>query len=151
MKIITGFMALATFTLAHYNYPSMILDGVVTPQWSYVRQWTDYNSYNPVVDVSIVDIRCNVNGSTNFSPDILSVPAGALLGFDVFPASTGVYHPGPLMAYMAKVPSGYTAANWDGSGVVWFKIFEQGPVFSPGAMNWPELGTSYIIHRRPQV
>jgi hypothetical protein len=42
---------------------------------------------------------------------------------------------------MAKAPDGYTAANWDGSGSVWFKIFELGPTFSPGEMNWSELGT----------
>jgi hypothetical protein len=141
MNVITTLVALATSTFAHYNYPSMILNGVVTPQWDYVRQWTNYESYNPVVDVTLVDIRCNVNGSENFSPDILSVPAGSLLGFDVFPDTTGIYHPGPLLAYMAKAPEGYTAANWDGSGSVWFKIFELGPTFSPGEMNWSELGT----------
>lgn len=144
MKSINALVAFAASVLAHYNYPSMILDGVVTPQWDYVRQWTNYVSYNPVVDVTLVDIRCNVAGSTNFSPDILTVPAGSLLGFDVFPDTTGVYHPGPLMAYMAKVPEGNTAANWDGSGDVWFKIYEVGPVFSPGEMNWPELGTTDI-------
>lgn len=142
MKVFTSLVVLATLTVAHYNYPSMILNGVTTPQWDYVRQWTDYESYNPVTDVTIVDIRCNVNGSTNFAPDILSVPAGSLLGFDVFPSTTGIYHPGPLLAYMAKVPSGYTAGNWDGSGDVWFKIFELGPTFSPGEMNWSELGRS---------
>lgn len=140
MKITATLVVLATIAVAHYNYPSMILNGDVTAQWQYVRQWTDYESYNPVTDVTLVDIRCNVNGSANFSPDILTVPAGSVLGFDVFPSTTGVYHPGPLLAYMGKVPSGYTAANWDGSGVAWFKIFEQGPVFTPGAMNWPELG-----------
>lgn len=141
MQIATTFVALATLGAAHYNYPSMILDGVITPQWSDVRQWTGYQSYNPVVDVTLVDIRCNVDASTNFAADILSVPAGSLLGFDVFPDTTGIYHPGPLLAYMAKVPSGYTAANWDGSGSVWFKIYEEEPVFTTGAMNWPLQGT----------
>jgi hypothetical protein len=28
-----------------------------------------------------------------------------------------------MLFYMAKVPSGKTAANWDGSGNVWFKVW----------------------------
>lgn len=146
MKIITTLAALASVGHAHYNYPSMISNGVTTPQWTYVRQWTNSNSYNPVTDVTSLDIRCNVDASTNYAPNILSVEAGSVLGFDVFPASTGVYHPGPLLAYMAKVPSGYTAANWDGSGAVWFKIFEQGATFSAGAMNWDYLGMSDLLN-----
>jgi len=59
------------------------------------------------------DIRCNVapipaNG-------ILPVKAGNTLGFTV---RDGIFHNGPLLAYMAKVPEGETAATWDGSGKV---------------------------------
>jgi hypothetical protein len=42
---------------------------------------------------------------------------------------------------MAKVPEGKTAANWDGAGDVWFKIFSQGPSFSGGQLSWPSSGT----------
>lgn len=32
------------------------------------------------------------------------------------------YHPGPGAVYLGQVPSGQTAANWDGSGANWFKV-----------------------------
>lgn len=35
-------------------------------------------------------------------------------------------HKGPILVYAAKVPSGQTAATWDGSGAVWFKLYESG-------------------------
>jgi hypothetical protein len=45
---------------------------------------------------------------------------------------------------MAKVPEGKTAANWDGSGEVWFKIFEQGPTISGGQLSWPSSGATKV-------
>ena len=45
---------------------------------------------------------------------------------------------------MAKVPSGKTAANWDGSGNVWFKIFEQGPTISGGSLSWPSQDKTQV-------
>lgn len=115
MNIFNTLLAFVGLAQAHYNFPSTIYDGTTSAAWSDVRQWTGYYTYDPVVNVSIVDIRCNVNGSTTFAASILSVAAGSSLGFTVNP---DIYHPGPLLAYMAKVPSGYTAANWDGSGSV---------------------------------
>ena len=51
------------------------------------------------------------------------------------------------MAYMAKVPSGSTAANWDGSGTVWFKIYEDGPIFGTQSLTWPSNGiTPFPLH-----
>jgi hypothetical protein len=37
-------------------------------------------------------------------------------------------------SYMAKAPS--TAASFDGSGKVWFKILDIGPTFSNGQASW---------------
>jgi hypothetical protein len=45
---------------------------------------------------------------------------------------------------MAKVPTGKTAANWDGSGNVWFKIFSEGPVISAGTLSWPSSGKKAV-------
>lgn len=103
-------------------------------QWQYVRQWTGYYTYNPVQSVTSDDIRCNVNGSAAFAPGTLSVAAGSTLGFSVEP---DIYHPGPALVYLAKVPSGKTAANWDGSGAVWFKIYQLGPVLGGAQLVWP--------------
>ena len=142
MRSATPLLALASVAHAHYNFPQMIYAGTTGTAWSNVRQWTGYYTYDPVTTVSTTDIRCNVNGSAAFAPSILSVAAGSTLGFTVNP---DIYHPGPLMAYMAKVPSGKTAANWDGSGNVWFKIYEQGPIFGGSALVWPSNGSSLLV------
>jgi len=43
-----------------------------------------------------------------------------------------------MLRYMAKAPTGTSAANFDGSGQVWFKLVELGPVFnSDGSITWP--------------
>jgi hypothetical protein len=66
------------------------------------------------------------------------VAAGQVLGFAVDP---DIQHPGPGMAYMAKVPAGETAANWDGSGAVWFKVWEEGPTdLNSNGGDWPTTG-----------
>lgn len=41
---------------------------------------------------------------------------------------------------MAKVPSGQTAATWDGTGAVWFKVFQDLPSVSGGQYTWPSNG-----------
>lgn len=144
MKInILPLLALASATQAHYTFPALIYNGMTTTAWQYVRQWTGYYTYDPVVDVTSLDIRCNVNGSTAFAAGTLSVAAGKVLGFTVDP---DIYHPGTLIAYMAKVPSGKTAATWDGSGSVWFKVFQQGPTnFGGSALTWPSQGMSSSV------
>lgn len=103
-----------------------------------VRQRSDMNSHGPVTDVSLLDIRCGKDASTAFAPGILSVAAGQTLGFAVDP---DIQHPGPTIAYLAKVPAGKTAANWDGAGAVWFKVFEQGPTaLNSNGGTWPSSG-----------
>lgn len=102
-------------------------------------------SHGPVTDVSLLDIRCGKDASTAFAPAILSVAAGQTLGFAVDP---DIQHPGPGMAYLAKVPAGKTAATWDGSGAVWFKVWEQGAGFAAdGTMTWATTGMYYYYAR----
>lgn len=138
MKTFNTLLAFASLAHGHYVFPSMIYEGTTTPAWQDVRQWTGYETNDPVTDVTSLDIRCNVDGSTHFAPDTLTgVAAGNNLGFTVTP---DIYHPGPLMAYMAKVPSGSTAGNWDGAGDVWFKIYEDGPTFGADSLTWPSNG-----------
>lgn len=103
------------------------------------------NSHGPVTDVSLLDIRCGKDASTAFAPDVLSVAAGEKLGFSIDP---NIQHPGPGMAYLAKVPAGKTAANWDGSGAVWFKVWEQGPsALNSNGGTWPTDGL-YCLHTK---
>jgi hypothetical protein len=137
-------LALAGAASAHYTFPALISGGTTSADWEHVRDWTGSYTYNPVQDVSSLDIRCNVDGSTN-SASTLSVAAGSEIGFT---ASPNIYHPGPVLAYLAKVPSGQTAATWDGSGDVWFKIYEDGPsglgtqLVWPSNCKWPSCFTS---------
>ena len=73
------------------------------------------------------------------APATLSVTAGSTLGFKVDP---NIYHAGPVLVYLARVPSGKTAANFDGAGAVWFKIYQQGPTFG-SQLGWPSLCTLF--------
>lgn len=144
MQLLIALLNLAAVAHAHYNFPSM--NGAAA--WSNVRQWTDYYSFTPVTNVASDDIRCNANGTTAFAPNTLSVAAGSTVNWG---ANPDIYHPGPLLAYMAKAPAGSTAANWDGAGSVWFKIYEDHPTVGPSALSWPSQSEKppyphYIIH-----
>lgn len=103
-----------------------------------VRKRSDSDSHGPVLDTSLLDIRCGKDASTAFAPGILSVAAGSTLSFVVDPS---IQHPGPSLAYLAKVPAGKTAATWDGSGAVWFKVWQQGPTgWNGNGGDWPSSG-----------
>lgn len=82
-------------------------------------------SLDPVTSVSSLDIQCNVGASSpvSVSQTITNVAAGTSMSIH---ASQAIYHPGPYMVYLAKVPAGQTAATWTPSGSVWFKIAEYG-------------------------
>lgn len=110
----------------------------MTGQWQYVRQTANYQSNGPVTDVTSSAIRCYENPG-RAAAATTTVAAGSTVGFTVGGAAS-ISHPGTLQFYMAKVPSGQTAATFDGSGAVWFKIFSQGPVIANGALSWPSLG-----------
>ena len=64
------------------------------------------------------------------------------LGFVV---DRDIQNPGPDIGYLAKVPAGKTAANWDGSGAVWFKVWEEGlTALNSNEGVWPTSGMSYL-------
>jgi hypothetical protein len=72
-------------------------------------------------------LRCNEGGASGASTSTLEVAAGASVQFT---ADVAVYHNGPTSVYLAKAPS--TAASFDGSGEVWFKILDLGAKFPGG-------------------
>lgn len=78
-------------------------------------------------DLTSDDLRCNVGGENGTGTATVSVLAGSTVAFT---ADVAVYHDGPLSVYMAKAPT--TAALFDGSGDVWFKILDIGPTFPGG-------------------
>ncbi|KAF9255545.1 glycoside hydrolase family 61 protein [Marasmius fiardii PR-910] len=83
-------------------------------------------SNSPVQDVTSKDITCNV--TPHPATETVSVAAGSTIGFKL---DNTLYHQGPAAIYLGKVPSGGTAASWDGSGGNWFKIAEWGATFNP--------------------
>ncbi|PMD34547.1 glycoside hydrolase family 61 protein [Hyaloscypha variabilis F] len=137
MKTAVVICALAAVASAHYTFPSLIANDETTAAWQYARQWTGYQSNGPVTDVSKIDIRCNVGASAKSAPSTMTVAAGSKIGFA---SNQPISHVGVMEWYMAKVPEGHTAATWDGSGEVWFKIDEDHPTFAP--LKWPSLSTT---------
>jgi len=122
--------ALSQSALAHYRWTSLIVNGVTTNTYQYVRQNTNYNS--PVTDLSSDDLRCNVGGlASGPATSIATVAAGATVGFALDQA---IYHPGPINVYMSKSTVA-NVSNYDGSGP-WFKISDQGATYSSAAINF---------------
>jgi hypothetical protein len=95
-----------------------------------------------VVDVNSDQIRCYELNPGTGAPQIASVQAGSTVTFTV---NNIVGHQGPLQFYLAKVPSGYTAATWAATGNVWFKIYQDGPAgLGTSNITWPSQGMSPI-------
>ncbi|KAI0381026.1 glycoside hydrolase family 61 protein [Hypomontagnella monticulosa] len=143
----------------HYTFPKL----AGTSDWSSVRQTANFQSNGPVTDVNSEAIRC-YQRAPGGAPETTQVKAGGQI---TWVAAPNIYHPGgyyvttpmesplgayeqPLSAYMAKVPSGQTAANWDGSGKVWFKVFQDMPTASGGQYNWPSNGKAQVSFTVPQ-
>ncbi|THV04343.1 hypothetical protein K435DRAFT_817001 [Dendrothele bispora CBS 962.96] len=138
MKLATSSIAAALFmqsASAHYIWTTLVTD--TTSTMAAIRQPVN-NS--PVTDVTSGDITCNANPSP--ASDTVEVAAGSDITFLL---DNTLYHQGPAAIYLGKVPSGSTAADWDGSGAAWFKIAEWGATFNPFAFtdfNQAQLGTT---------
>lgn len=123
--------ALVPQVAAHYRWTSLIVNGTTTTAYQYVKPNTNINS--PVTVVSSSDMTCNAGASS--APGIAWVQAGTSVGFAL---DTPIYHPGPINVYMAKVPTGQTAATFTGTGSVWFKVAELGAITDGGStIKWP--------------
>ncbi|KAI1144117.1 glycoside hydrolase family 61 protein [Hypoxylon sp. FL0543] len=126
----------------HYTFPNL----AGTSAWSSVRQTANWQSNGPVTDVNSEAIRC-YQRAPGGAPDTTQVQAGGQI---TWVANPNIYHPGALSAYMAKVPSGQTAADWDGSGKVWFKVYQDLPTSSGGQYTWPSNGKAQVTFTVPQ-
>ncbi|KAI4870876.1 glycoside hydrolase family 61 protein [Hypoxylon rubiginosum] len=144
MKAVAAFALLAAGAQAapHYTFPNL----AGTSAWSSVRQTANFQSNGPVTDVNSDAIRCYQRAAGG-APDTTQVQAGGKVSWVAAP---NIYHPGALSAYMAKVPSGQTAAAFDGSGKVWFKVYQDMPTASGGQYTWPSNGKSTIDFTVPQ-
>ncbi|KAG8926766.1 Esterase/lipase/thioesterase [Tulasnella sp. 418] len=84
----------------------------------------------PVENLSLIDVQCNgysaggVVGSAP-APLVATVAAGSdiTLTWTTWPDT----HMGPLVTYLARVPSGQSITSWSpGNAAVWFKIHQDG-------------------------
>ncbi|KAJ7596485.1 glycosyl hydrolase family 61-domain-containing protein [Mycena floridula] len=128
MKFTTVLAAVALVqpALAHYRFWQLIgPDGAVTGEYEYVRKPNNYNS--PILDLASTDMRCNAGADSGAGTKTMTVKAGDTVGIQ---SDVAAFHAGPFDTYLGKVPSGETAATWDGSGAAWFKISEEGPTVS---------------------
>jgi hypothetical protein len=107
-----------------------------------VRTTSNFQNNGPVTDVSSSQVRCYELSPGKGAPSTQSVAAGSSVTFKVAP---NLFHPGPLLFYMAKVPAGKTAKDWDGSGNVWFKIYEEKATVANGGLAWASLSKSFSI------
>ncbi|KAG8747603.1 hypothetical protein FRC10_000145 [Ceratobasidium sp. 414] len=137
--------AVATQVVAHYRWTNLIVNGVKTGDYVNVRQNTNYNS--PVTDVSSTDLTCNAGGRSAGATQTATVAAGSTIGFALDQA---IYHVGVLNVYMAKAPS--TAASFDGSGNVWFKIYQISAVTDGGkTITWPTDNITQVTFKIPST
>lgn len=116
-------------------FPSLIYKNVTESRWSHVRRTANEGSLGPVEDVNDAHMRCYEAKPGTGAPETKAVQAGDTVGFSV---EWSLEHPGPLAFYMARAPAGKTAQEFDGDGDVWFKIWQDSPLFSSqGGVTWP--------------
>ncbi|RXW21819.1 hypothetical protein EST38_g4041 [Candolleomyces aberdarensis] len=106
---------------AHYIWTTLIAGS--TQSSAAVRQ-PPTNS--PVEAITSGAMTCGASPSP--AAETVDVAAGSTVSFKL---DNTVYHPGPAAVYLGQVPTGQTAASWDGSGANWFKIAEWGAQFNP--------------------
>ncbi|KAJ6503880.1 glycosyl hydrolase family 61-domain-containing protein [Mycena sanguinolenta] len=152
MKSFSVFVALASLAAkvsAHYVWPQLIVGGANTSAWQYVRQTNNWQDLNPQTDVTSTDIRC-YDSLESGTASTVSVAAGSTVGFTVSGNPSNLYHAGVLNVYMAKAPTGTDVANWDGSGNVWFKVYQISAVTDGGqTITFPTTGLSQISFTIP--
>ncbi|KAK7973623.1 Protein VTS1 [Apiospora arundinis] len=107
MKSATITAVLASVASAHYTFPKI----AGTSDWAVVRKTQNWQSNGPVTDVSSTAIRCYQLGGG--ASGVQNVQAGGSVTWN---SSPGLFHPGAMSAYMAKVPAGADVKTWDGSG-----------------------------------
>jgi len=154
MKSLSILVAVATFAAkvsAHYVWPQLIVGGTNTSTWQYVRETNNYGDLNPLTDVNSTDVRC-YDSTESGTASTISVAAGSTVGFTVSGNPSNLYHPGVVNVYMAKAPASTDVASWDGSGTVWFKIYEISAVTDGGtSITFPALGLPQIEFTIPSA
>ncbi|KAK1547630.1 glycosyl hydrolase family 61 [Colletotrichum paranaense] len=151
----TAFLAVAVTSGEAHSLTSLTTDtfgrlvygGTTYPEWQHVRKTLNFYTNGPADGVSSTQIRCyEADAADRGTVTTLPVSAGSTIGF----AANGVVgHPGPASFYMAKVPTGQTAATWDGSGAVWFKIYHERPTITSSGLEWASTNTQVLSTKIP--
>ncbi|RKU48715.1 hypothetical protein DL546_009650 [Coniochaeta pulveracea] len=144
MHVLASLLLAAAAAKAHYTFPDLVANGQPTGDWVNVIKTTHWQNNGFVGDVTSTGIRCDALQMG--SAKTYNVTAGSSIGFT---ANPNIYHPGPVQMYMAKVPAGKTAATWDGSGSVWFKVYQEQPKFG-SQLTWPNNGASRVTVTVPK-
>ncbi|KAJ7835972.1 glycosyl hydrolase family 61-domain-containing protein [Mycena leptocephala] len=149
LSVLVAVTALAAKVSAHYTWPQLIVGGTNTSSWQYVRETNNWQDLNPLMDVSSTDVRCYTSEESG-TASTMSVAAGSTVGFTVDGNPSNLYHPGVLNVYMAKAPAGTDVASWDGSGSVWFKIYQISAVTDGGTtITFPATGMTQVTFPIP--
>ncbi|CAF1377557.1 unnamed protein product [Adineta steineri] len=87
------------------------------------------------MDVNDINFRCYSSGRT--APHTYTVEAGSEITFH---SNNQLYHIGVANVYMAKAPG--KVVDFDGSGNVWFKVFEIPAYPDPAGHQYPTFPSS---------
>ncbi|KAF8879663.1 glycoside hydrolase family 61 protein [Gymnopilus junonius] len=132
---VLGALSLVTLVQAHYTLPDLLIGGTNTGDWVNIRKTNNFDSQAPVTDVTSQDLRCYTS-ETGATASTATVAAGSQIGFQ---ADQSMYHQGVVNVYMAKAPG--NVSTWDGSGAVWFKVY-QIPAVTDGGTSISFPGTN---------
>lgn len=130
---------------AHYMFSRLVVDGVVTRNFKYVRntdyetypdaspydRMAPYETYNQAM-IETTNMTCGKN-AFNYAQytSTATVQAGSKLGFrtqgsDVI--SGEIWHEGPAQIYMTRAPDGVALEEFTGWDSDWFKVAYWGPL-----------------------
>jgi hypothetical protein len=143
MRFLLALAALPA-ALAHYNFEALVVNGVVTEPYKYVRSVKNSNS--PVPDITSTQIVCNVGGldaDVRSKTQTYKVAPGDQIGFSI---NSNIGHPGPAAIYLSRAPTGTTAQDYLGDGD-WFKVYETtAKAFTSAGIDWTTFPSSQGVN-----
>ncbi|PLB51472.1 hypothetical protein P170DRAFT_422482 [Aspergillus steynii IBT 23096] len=151
--------ALAQSASAHYIFSKLVLNGVASEDWQYIRQTTRTENYMPTKFSNTFDnltpkdndFRCNLGSFSNAAKtEVADVAAGDKIAMKLF-YDGSIAHPGPGQVYMSKAPSG-NVKEYEGDGD-WFKIWEKTLCNESGDLTtdaWCTYGSSELEFQIPE-
>ncbi|KAH6667084.1 endoglucanase II [Plectosphaerella plurivora] len=147
MKSAATLLALASAASAHYVFRQIEIDGQGTSDWQIIRQTANFETHGPVEDVTSELLTCYELNPDGHGATTLNAQAGATVSVTSSPA---IFHPGPAIAYLARVPAGVSASDFDGKGAVWFKFWQDAPDVTPSGLVWPTMQSQTIDFDLPE-